>query len=113
LAKGIFVSGTNHFATAGKPDIPAIAAEYMEGPLTGADRMMMGNVKKTFPKNASVKLVAEAILDAVDAPRGKKPARVPVDPFQDGSDEIMALADQKHAEFLMRCGIDEICGLAT
>ena len=61
----------------------------MDGPLKGADSVMMENVNKTMPKDASPQLVADAILDAVDAPRGDKPIRIPVDPFQDGSDEIM------------------------
>jgi hypothetical protein len=83
----------------------------MEGPLKGADTTMMENVNNTFPKDASAQLVADAILKTVNAPAGNKPFRVPVDPFEDGSDEIMALADQKHAEFLKRCGIEDICGL--
>ena len=72
---------------------------------------MLENVAKKFPKDASPQLVADAILQAVDAPEGHKPFRIPVDPFQDGSDEIMTLADEKHLEYLDRCGIREICGL--
>jgi hypothetical protein len=83
----------------------------MEGPFKGADTIMLDNVNKTFPKNASPQLVADAVAKAVNAPRGNKPFRIPVDPFQDGSDEIMALADQKHEEFLKRCGIYELCTL--
>ena len=82
----------------------------MDGPLKGADTVMMENVGGKFPKDASPQLVGDAILEAVEAPTGKKPFRIPVDPFQDGSDEIMGLADEKHEEFLKRCGIDKICG---
>jgi hypothetical protein len=81
----------------------------MEGPLKGADLIMMENVSKTFPKDATAQLVADAIQEAVSAPRGSKPFRIPVDPFEDGSEEIMALADEKHGEFLKRCGIYDIC----
>lgn len=81
----------------------------MEGPLKGADTVMLENVGKTFPKDASAQLVGDAVATAINAPRGSKPFRIAVDPFQDGSDEIMTLADAKHAEFLQRCGIDEIC----
>ena len=106
---GIFTSGTNHFANAGKPAFQEIASEYMDGPLKGADTVMMENVGEKFPKDATPQLVADAILKAVEAPRGSKPFRIPVDPFEDGSDEIMGLADKKHEEFLQRCGISEIC----
>ena len=109
IKTGIFTSGTNHFTNAGKPASADIAAEYMEGPLKGADSILMENVNETFPKDASPQLVADAILKAVSAPRGNKPLRIPVDPFEDGSDEIMGLADEKHDEFLKRCGIYEIC----
>jgi len=85
----------------------------MEGPLKGADTIMLENVSKTFPKDATPQLVADAIAKAVNAPRGSKPFRIPVDPFQDGSDEIMTLADEKHKEFLKRCGIYEICTFHT
>jgi hypothetical protein len=85
----------------------------MEGPLKGVDSIMLENVNKTFPKDATPQLVADAIAKAVNAPRGSKPFRIAVDPFQDGSDEIMALADEKHEEFLKRCGIYDICSLHT
>lgn len=109
IQTGIFTSGTNHFAHSGKPAYPQVAAEYMDGPLYGADTIMLDRVNATFPKDASAQLVGDAIANAVAAPRGHKPFRIPVDPFQDGSDEIMTIADQKHAEFLQRCGIYEIC----
>lgn len=72
---------------------------------------MLENVAKTFPKDGDPQLVGDAMLKAVNAPSGKKPFRIAVDPFQDGSDEVMTLADAKHLEFLERCGIREICGL--
>jgi len=83
----------------------------MNGPLKGVDTIMMDNVNRTFPKDAGPQLVADAILQAVNTPRGSKPFRIPVDPFQDGSDEVMTLADKKHEEFLKRCGIYELCTL--
>lgn len=81
----------------------------MDGPLHGADSIMMERVNEKFPKDASPQLVADAIARAVAAPIGSKPFRIPVDPFEDGSDEIMTLSDQKLVEFLTRCGIYEIC----
>jgi hypothetical protein len=83
----------------------------MNGPLKGVDSIMLENVAKKFPKDGSPQQVGDAILQAVNAPAGKKPFRIPVDPFQDGSDEIMTLADAKHLEYLERCGIQEICSL--
>lgn len=83
----------------------------MDGPLKGANTIMLENIDKTFPADAAPQLVAEAIAEAVAAPVGQKPFRIAVDPFQDASDEIMSLADQKHQEFLDRCGISEVCSL--
>ena len=34
---------------------------------------------------------------------------VAVDPFEDGSAQIMDMADKSHEDFLRRCGIYELC----
>lgn len=40
-------------------------------------------------------VVAEAIVKVVQAPEGKKPFRVHVDSFRDGSEEVNGLSDRK------------------
>lgn len=57
-----------------KPAFPDIASEYMDGPLKGADSIKMANVNKTFPKDASVQLVADAIAEAVNAQGAANPS---------------------------------------
>ncbi|KAF4122836.1 NAD dependent epimerase/dehydratase family [Geosmithia morbida] len=105
VVPGIFTSGTSHFAISGKPGFLKIATEYTgrEGPLKGVETVMMDDIDRQFPKDTSPELVSNAILKAVEAPKGSKPFRVSVHPFQDGSDDIIALAGDKYEEFLERC----------
>jgi hypothetical protein len=55
-----------------------------------------------------VSLVADAIVDVVDTPYGKRPFRVHVDPADDGSQEVSVVADRVRAEFLNRIGLADL-----
>ena len=52
--------------------------------------------------------VAEAIVAIVDAPFGKRPFRVHVDPTQDGADVTFTVMDRVRAEMLHRVGLPEL-----
>jgi len=52
--------------------------------------------------------VADAIVEVVDTPHGKRPLRVHVDPSNDGSEEVSRVADRIRAEFLTRIGLDDL-----
>jgi hypothetical protein len=52
--------------------------------------------------------VAEAIVDVVAKPFGKRPFRVHIDPTQDGADVGFAVLDRVRAEMLYRVGLGDL-----
>jgi NAD(P)-dependent dehydrogenase (short-subunit alcohol dehydrogenase family) len=108
IVPGAFTSGTNHFAHAGSPADKARVAEYDAGPYKGmADRILQG-FSSIVPPDADVGAVADAIVRVVDAPFGKRPFRVHIDPTQDGSEVVNAVEDRVRAELLRRMGLAEL-----
>jgi NAD(P)-dependent dehydrogenase (short-subunit alcohol dehydrogenase family) len=108
IVPGAFTSGTNHFAHAGSPDDKSRAAEYEAGPYKGfADDIMKG-FASIVPPDADVSAVAEAIVKVVEAPYGKRPFRVHIDPTQDGAEVVNAVSDRVRAELLRRIGLADL-----
>ena len=108
IVPGAFTGGTNHFAHAGSPADQARAAEYEAGPYAGfADQVLKG-FASIVPADADVSAVAEAIVKVVDAPFGKRPFRVHVDPTQDGAEVVNAVSDRVRAELLRRIGLADV-----
>jgi NAD(P)-dependent dehydrogenase (short-subunit alcohol dehydrogenase family) len=108
IVPGAFTGGTNHFAHAGSPADKERAAEYEAGPYKGfADDIMKG-FASIVPPEADVSAVAEAIVKVVDAPFGKRPFRVHVDPAQDGAEVVNAVSDRVRAELLRRIGLADL-----
>jgi len=52
-------------------------------------------VEKDKQPNTDPVVIAEAIVKVVQAPEGKKPFRVYIDSFGDGSEEVNGLSDRK------------------
>ena len=52
--------------------------------------------------------VAEAIVKVVDAPFGRRPFRVHIDPTQDGAEVAFAVIDRVRTEMLHRVRLDEL-----
>jgi NAD(P)-dependent dehydrogenase (short-subunit alcohol dehydrogenase family) len=108
IVPGAFTSGTNHFAHAGSPDDKTRVAEYEAGPYHGmADRVLKG-FASIVPPDADVSAVADAIVNVVDTPFGKRPFRVHVDPTQDGAEVVNAVEDRIRAELLRRIGLADL-----
>jgi NAD(P)-dependent dehydrogenase (short-subunit alcohol dehydrogenase family) len=108
IVPGAFTGGTNHFAHAGLPDDKARAAEYEAGPYAGfADEVLKG-FASIVPADADVGAVAEAIVKVVDAPFGKRPFRVHIDPTEDGAEVVNAVSDRVRAELLRRIGLEDL-----
>ncbi|MNN38880.1 hypothetical protein D3C81_1528970 [compost metagenome] len=61
-----------------------------------------------MPPDADAGQVADAIVDVVNAPFGKRPFRVHVDPTQDGADVGFAVLDRLRAEMLHRVGMGDL-----
>src|SRR5580704_12341570 len=105
VVPGAFTGGTNHFAHSGRPADTQRAAEYDNGPYKNfADDVMKG-FTSIVPLDADAAAVGEAIVKIVDAPFGKRPFRVHVDPTQDGAEVVNMVSDRVRAELLRRIGL--------
>jgi NAD(P)-dependent dehydrogenase (short-subunit alcohol dehydrogenase family) len=108
VVPGAFTGGTNHFAHAGSPADKARAAEYEAGPYAGFAEQVLKGFASIVPADADVAAVADAIVTIVDAPFGKRPFRVHVDPTQDGAEVVNAVSDRVRAELLRRIGLGDV-----
>jgi NAD(P)-dependent dehydrogenase (short-subunit alcohol dehydrogenase family) len=108
IVPGAFTGGTNHFAHSGRPADAARLAEYEAGPTKGLGEQIQKAFAAIVPPDADVSAVADAIVDVVDAPFGKRPFRVHVDPSQDGADVAFAVMDRVRAEMLHRVGLADL-----
>lgn len=61
-----------------------------------------------MPEDADVAEVAQAIVQVVDAPFGKRPFRVHIDPASDGADVGFGVLDRLRAEMLHRVGLGDL-----
>ena len=105
---GAFTSGTNHFAHSGTPDDKVRMREYQDGPYAGFEEKALKALTETVPPDADVSAVADAIVNVVNAPFGKRPLRVTVDPAQDGSEIVTTVLDRIRAEFVRRLGFADL-----
>ena len=108
IVPGAFTGGTNHFAHSGRPADEARVAEYEAGPNKGLGEKILEAFGAIVPPDADASAVAEAIVKVVDAPFGKRPFRVHIDPTQDGADITFAVMDRVRAEMLRRIGLGDL-----
>ncbi len=108
IVPGAFTSGTNHFANAGSPDDKERIAEYEAGPYAGFSDQVRDGFAAIVPPDADVSAVADAIVNVVNAPFGKRPFRVHIDPPQDGAEVVNAVSDRVRAELLRRVGLEDL-----
>ena len=80
VVPGAFTKGTNHFAHSGRPADAARAAEYEAGPYNGFGEQVQKAFAEIVPADADAGSVADAIVEVVDTPFGKRPFRVHIDP---------------------------------
>jgi NAD(P)-dependent dehydrogenase (short-subunit alcohol dehydrogenase family) len=108
VVPGAFTKGTNHFAHSGRPADEARLAEYEAGPYKGFGEEVQKAFAAIVPDDADVAGVAEAIVDIVNTPFGKRPFRVHYDPTQDGADVGFTVLDRLRAEMLRRVGLADL-----
>ncbi|KXF77252.1 oxidoreductase [Paramesorhizobium deserti] len=109
IVPGAFTKGTNHFSNAGHPADTARLGEYEnEGPYQGFGEYVQEAFAKIVPDDANVQGVADAIVEIVDTPLGKRPFRVTYDPTHDGADVSFAVVDRIRAEMLHRVGLSDL-----
>ena len=110
IVPGAFTRGTNHFAHAGRPRDTQRAAEYETGPTQGLGEQIQKAFAAIVPPDADVAAVADAIVNVVDAPYGRRPFRVHVDPTEDGAAVTFAVMDRVRVEMLHRVGLSDLLG---
>jgi NAD(P)-dependent dehydrogenase (short-subunit alcohol dehydrogenase family) len=108
IVPGAFTSGTNHFARSGRPADTGRADEYEAGPYSGFGEQIQQAFAAIVPPDADAGAVAEAIVNVVDTPFGKRPFRVHIDPTQDGADVGFTVLDRVRAEMLHRVGLGDL-----
>src|ERR1700732_3435663 len=108
IVPGAFTGGTNHFPHSGTPAAKERAAEYEAGPYKGYGKKIQEAFAAIVPPDADAGSVADAIVRVVDAPFGKRPFRVHIDPTQDGADVAFAVMDRVRTEMLHRVGLGEL-----
>src|ERR1700756_3633448 len=108
IVPGAFTGGTNHFAHSGRPADTQRVAEYDNGPYKNFPDDVMKGFASIVPPDADVAAVGEAIVKIVDAPFGKRPFRVHVDPTQDGAEVVNMVSDRVRAELLRRIGLTDV-----
>jgi NAD(P)-dependent dehydrogenase (short-subunit alcohol dehydrogenase family) len=107
IVPGAFTSGTNHFAHSGRPADAEVVAEYDERYPNLAEHIG-ARLAELEPPTADPTEVARAIVAVVDTKKGKRPFRVHIDPSDDGSVVVNAVADRVRQEFLRRAGLDDL-----
>jgi NAD(P)-dependent dehydrogenase (short-subunit alcohol dehydrogenase family) len=107
VVPGAFTSGTNHFATGGHPSQQTVIPAYEER-YAGLMDQVAQRLAALAPADADVSQVADAIVEVVGTPHGKRPFRVHVDPSNDGSEEVSRVADRIRAQFLTRIGLEDL-----
>jgi NAD(P)-dependent dehydrogenase (short-subunit alcohol dehydrogenase family) len=108
IVPGAFTKGTHHFAHSGVPADKARAAEYDQGPYAGLPEQSLKGLASLEPVDADVSAVAEAIVQVVDTPFGKRPFRTHIDPSQDGCEIVNGVADRVRAEMFRRIGLEDL-----
>jgi NAD(P)-dependent dehydrogenase (short-subunit alcohol dehydrogenase family) len=108
MVPGAFTKGTNHFAHSGKPADQARAAEYETGPYAGVADQALKGLAGLEPVDTDPAEVAREIVRVVDAPFGKRPFRVHVDPSQDGAEIVNGVADRMRREIYHNIGLQDL-----
>ncbi len=108
VVPGAFTKGTNHFANAGQPEDNEVVAAYENGPFNNFGDQVKKAYASIVPEDADVAKVAEAMVAIVNAPRGKRPFRVGIDPTDDGSMVVNPMLDRVRAEMLHRVGFADL-----
>ena len=83
-------------------------SQRVRAALAGLSQQVADRLAALAPPEADPTDVARAVVAAVDAPEGKRPYRVHVDPADDGSGVVSAVADHIRAEFLTRVGLGDL-----
>lgn len=107
IVPGAFTSGTNHFLHSGRPADADVVAAY-DTRYAGLSEQVSERLAALEPADADPGEVARAIVRVVDTAKGERPFRVHIDPSNDGSEAVNALADNIREQFYRRIGLSEL-----
>jgi NAD(P)-dependent dehydrogenase (short-subunit alcohol dehydrogenase family) len=107
IVPGSYTHGTNHFAHSGSPEDSAVVAAY-DKKYPGLLEDVSRKLAALSPPDADVGEVAREIARIVDMRHGTRPYRVVIDPADDGSSCVSAVADRIRREFLTRVGLEDL-----
>lgn len=107
VVPGSLTSGTNHFASAGTPADEHRASQYVER-YPGLLASVAQRLAWLSPPDLDTSLVSNEIARIVALPAGQRPFRSHVDPANDGSEEVSAVADRVRLEFLTRVELADL-----
>ena len=108
VVPGAYTSGTHHFQNAGLPNDKSVVAEYDNGPYAGLGNDLMKGFAATLDPDADVADVADAVVQVVNAPFGKRPFRVHIATEPDGAEVVNAVADHIRAETVRGIGLGDL-----
>jgi len=112
IVPGAFTAGTNHFPNSGRPADQATVAAYEER-YAGLMEQVAERLAAITPPDADVAAVADAVVDVAGMPDGTRPFRTHIDPSNDGSEEVSAVADRIRVRFLERIGLGDLLAPAV
>ena len=95
-------------SNSGKPADESRADAYARGPTSNLADTALKGLSGLEPPDADPQAVADAIVKVVNAPFGKRPFRVHVDPSQDGAEIVNGVADRVRAELLRNIGLKDV-----
>ncbi|RWR16205.1 SDR family NAD(P)-dependent oxidoreductase [Microbacterium enclense] len=107
VVPGSFTSGTNHFAHSGHPEDSDTAAAY-ELRYAGLMEQVAGKLAELFPADVDASIVSDEMARLVALRSGERPFRVHLDPADDGSGVVSAVADHIQNEFLGRLDLGDL-----
>jgi NAD(P)-dependent dehydrogenase (short-subunit alcohol dehydrogenase family) len=107
LVPGSFTKGTNHFAKGGHPADTDIVKAY-DQKYAGMMDQVQQRLAALSPADADASIVADEVVRLVAMDHGTRPFRHHVDPANDGSEAVSAVADTIRRQFLGRIGLDDV-----
>ncbi len=107
VVPGSFTSGTDHFAKGGHPADQSMVRAY-DGKYAGLMDQVQQRLAALAPSDADASMVAEEVVRIVNMDHGTRPFRAHVDPANDGSEAVSAVADTIREQFLTRVGLSDV-----
>ncbi|OBA82037.1 oxidoreductase [Mycobacterium sp. 1164966.3] len=108
IVSGAFTTNTNHLARAGSPSDKTVVDDYEAGPYAGLGPQVQHAFDVIASPDPDESAVADAVVNVIDTPFGKRPFRSYTGPTEDGAEVGFAVLDRLKAEILHRVGLHDL-----